>query len=222
MGLSIYKTGIIQSTGNTIPDNILLNSATLTGKSGSTVYNNITTGTHTGTSGWNEAYWPCSISAVGHPLSGKTLTISLDFMCTDISKIGAMYFGFGMWNASGSRIGDTNIAVSSYTVINGTRANNTWCRMYNTFTVATSWSTTDGATYRLQIKTAAGAEGATMYHKRIKIEQSSYPSMWTISNADVSNININKGFIENLSFNNPVIPAKVGTDYIQAMEIIEI
>ena len=218
MGVNITKQGIITSSGSTVNDNLLLNSATLTGKNGSTVSNNITTGTHNGTSGWSEAYWPISQSASGNPLSNQQVTISLDFKTTDTSKTGAMYFGFGEWNSANSRVADMNIAVSTYTVISGTMANNQWCRIAYTLTVPTTW-TTDAATYKLQIKTAAGAEGAVMYHKRIKVELGNKPTAWTISSSDAG-FKVNGAFCENIEAS--FIPAKIGSDWIQSSEIIEV
>lgn len=220
MGSKIIKQGIVSASGDGIRGNILLNSATLTGKNGSTVYNNITTGIHNGTSGWNEAYWPCSISAANNPLSGQKITISLDFMCTDISKISAMYYGFGIWNSSGTRVADTNLAVSSYTVLDGSRENNKWCRMYYTYAIPTDW-TTSGSAYRLQIKTAAGAEGTTMYHKRIKVEICNYPTPWVISDSDYNFVK-QVGLIENQNYDTPFINAKIANDWITVQDFIEI
>lgn len=219
MSVNISKNGIILSNEN-ISDNILLNSATLTGKNGSIVSNGITTGIHNGTSGWNEAYWPCSISASGNPLNGKVISISLDFMCTDISKISAMWFGFGTFNSSGGRVGDTNIGVNQYTILNGTMANNIWCRIGYVYTIPTTW-TTEAATYRLQIKTSSGADGAIMYHRKIKIELGNHPTPYSICPADVGNIIYNNNLSENYQseYN---ISTKIGKNYIQAKQIIEI
>jgi hypothetical protein len=194
-----------------------LNSATLTGKNGSISEDNVTVGIHNGTSGWSEAYWQCNISASGNPLNGKTCTISLDFKTTDITKIGAMFFGFGTWNSS-TRVGDLNIAVSTYKVLNGTMANNTWCRISNTFTVPTTW-TTEALTYRLQIKTNSGAEGAIMYHKRIKVEMNSFPTPWTICPNDIG-FTSNYGITEYQDCYNPSI-TKILENNIKVTEIIE-
>ena len=220
MSVQIEKNSIIKVGGNGICENILKNSATLTGKTASTTFNGITTGQHNGTSGWSEAYWPCSISASGNPLSGKICTISLDFMTTDISKISSMYFGFGTFNSSGNRVADLNVAVSSYTVMNGTLSNNTWCRISNTFTIPSTWAT-EASTYRLQIKTSSGANGASMYHKRIKVELNDYPTNWTMCNDDVG-FNMIKGFIEYQSYNTPFLPVSNASDSMYVTEINEV
>lgn len=217
MGLSINKNGVINTSGTSINPNMLLNSATLTGKNGSTVANGITTGIHNGTSGWNEAYWQINQSASGNPLNGKLVTISLDFMTTDITKTTAMYYGFGVWNSSNSRVSDMNITVSSYTVLNGSLVNNQWRRIAYTLTVPTTWTDSGATTYRLQIKTAAGADGAIMYHKRIKIELGNTPTPWTLCPNDANSIS-NHNIVE---YDN-ITPVKFGKDYIQATEILEI
>ena len=220
MGLKVNKNGIISASGSGNNPNMLLNSATLTGKNGSTVENGITIGTHNGTSGWNEAYWPLNQTAVNNPLNGKTVTISLDFMTTDTSKTAAMYYGFGVWNSSNSRVSDMNVTVSSYTVVNGTMANNKWCRIAYTLTVPTTWTDSGATTYRLQIKTAAGADGAVMYHKRIKIELGNTPTPWCVCPNDAG-FTSNHGFVEYTKcYDNS--PAKFGNDYVQATELIEI
>ena len=219
MSVSINKNGVLYITGKT-SDNILLNSATLTGKNGSTVSNGFTTGIHNGTSGWNEAYWPCSISASGNPLNGKVISISLDFMCTDISKISDMWFGFGTFNSSGGRVGDTNIGVNQYTVINGTMANNVWCRIGYVYTIPTTW-TTEAATYRLQIKTSAGANGAVMYHRKIKVELNNYPTPYSICPSDIGNMVIDNNLNENYGSEFDSL-AKIAENYVQSKEIIEI
>jgi hypothetical protein len=219
MGLFINKNGVISASGTGINTNLLLNSATLTGKNSSIVENGITTGVHNGTSSWSEAYWPLSVSASGNPLNGKNITISLDFKTTDISKIAGMYYGFGTFSSTNSRLGDTNIAVNTYTVINGTMANNQWCRIAYTYTVPTTWTQDTAYYYKIQIKTNSGADGAIMYHKKIKIEMGNYPTVWTICPNDANNIS-SHGFVEyNQSFNSP---AKFGNSYIQATELIEI
>lgn len=214
MGVGFSKNGIVNISGTNISDNILLNSATLPGKNGSTIEDNITIGTHNGTSSWSEAYWPCSVSASGNPLNGKTVTISLDFKCTDVSKIGGMIFGFGTWNSSNTRVSDLNIYVSSYTVIDGIMSNNMWCRISNTFVVPTSW-TGESYTYRLQIKTNSSAEGAVMYHKKIKVELNTSPTPWIISSTDI-------GFIPSNSLIELNNKASIGKDFILNKEIIEI
>lgn len=197
MSVSFYKTGTVLCDGDQVRKNLLLNSLELTGRTSSYIDSNgFTVGQHNGISGWSEAYWPLSISASGHPLSGKTLTISLDFMTNDITKTSGMFFGFGMWNSS-SRIGDSNLSVSSYSILSGEITNNTWSRIYYVYTVPTTWSTTDGVTYRLQIKTNSSANGAIMYHKAIKIEEGSTPTAWIPNENDYGHIGDTFSFIEN-------------------------
>lgn len=217
MGTKINKNGIISVSGTSINSNMLLNSATLTGKNGSIIENGITTGIHNGTSGWNEAYWPLNQSASGNPLNGKTITISLDFKTTDISKIASMFYGFGTFTSGNARLGDTNIAVNTYTVINGTMANNQWCRIAYTYTIPTTWTQDTAYYYKIQIKTNSGADGAIMYHKRIKIELGNTPTPWTLCPNDANSIS-NHNIVEYSS----ITPAKFGKDYIQVAEIIEI
>ena len=218
--MSILKQGIITVSGNNINDNILLNSATLTGKDDSIINNNITTGVHTGISGWKENRWSCSLDALNNPLSGKKITISLDFMCTDISKINAMVYGFGIIDNSNTRLSDVNLYVSSYSILDGSIANNTWSRIYYVYTIPTDWAT-NGTKYILQIKTNSNANGITMYHKRIKVEISDHPTPWCISSSDYSFTQKN-GFIENQNYNNPDINTKIGNGWIACSNFNEI
>ena len=220
MGVSVNKNGTIIAPGSSIGENILLNSATLAGKNGSTTKDGITTGIHNGGTSWSEQYPRCSISAVGNPLNGQQVTISLDFKCNDVSKISTMYFGFATFNSSGARTADMNITVSGYTVIDGTRSNDQWCRMAYTLTVPTSWTSTTASTYNLQIKTDTNASGVVMNFKKIKIELGNKPTPWTPCSNDY-NIKADLGLAESIDLL-PTPHAKLGTDWISCTELLEI
>lgn len=220
MGLSVNKNGIINAPGTSIGENILLNSATLAGKNGSTTKDGITTGIHNGGTSQSEQYPKCSISAANNPLNGQQVTISLDFMCNDASKIGTMYFGFATFNSGGGRTADMNITVSSYTVIDGTRESNKQCRMAYTLTVPTSQTSTAAATYNLQIKTDTNASGVIMYFKKIKIELGNKPTPQTPCPNDY-NIKADLGLAESIDLL-PSPHTKFGTDQVSCAELLEI
>lgn len=172
--------------------NLLLNSKTLPGKTGTNIDNDgFSEGYTTGNGTWNEKQYWWSINATDNPLTGKQVCISLDFKTDDITKINKMAFSIGTYASNKStRKGDYNLYVTNYKTIDGTNLeNDKWKRIYCVATIPSNFTHSDARYYALQTKIAYDAGTPTMYYKKIKIELGNKPTDWSPAPEDTeSNI----------------------------------
>ena len=168
--------------------NLLLNSKTLSGKTGTNIDNDgFSEGYTTGNGTWNEKQYWWSVNATDNPLTGKQVCISLDFKTDDITKINKMAFSIGTYASNKTtRRGDYNLYVTSYKTIDGSDLeNNKWTRIYCVATIPSSFTHSDARYYALQTKIAYDAGTPTMYYKKIKIELGNKPTDWSPAPEDI-------------------------------------
>lgn len=140
---------------------------------------------------WIENYMRLYLDATDKGLVGKDITISIDFKTNDISKIGNMFCSWGSQDASGTRVGDINIAINSYKTVDGSAlANNKWTRIYYTFRVETIANNSRYYIIQFKINNAIPS-GTSMYYRKPKVEIGNRPTDWSPALYDIQPVGTN-------------------------------
>lgn len=175
-------------------ENVLEKSKTIDVSNNISVFTNnegFSEATQEGSGGWKEYRMRLYLDATDKGLVGKDVTISFDFKTNDITKIGDMYCSWGSIDASGTRVGDINIAINSYKTVDGsTLANNKWTRIYYTFRVETIAN--NSRYYIIQFKLNGNiTSGTYMYYRKSKVEIGNRPTDWSPALYDIQPVGTN-------------------------------